>query len=215
MGIPENIHELIKTQGIKKFHPAQKKAIEKGLFENKNLLVVTPTASGKTLIAEMGFLNEIINKKGKALYIVPLKALASEKFEQFQNKYSDKMLINVSTGDMDSDGSYLEKYDLVISTSEKVDSLIRHNSGFLKKLNLLIVDEIHLLNSVNRGPTIEFVITILEMNNPNLKIIGLSATIGNAKEMSEWLDAELVKDTWRPVKLKKGISVNGDVQFYD
>ncbi len=210
--IPKNVYEIINKQ-VKEFRPVQEKAIKQGLFQQKNLLVSAPTASGKTLIAEMAFLNTILNKKKKAIYVVPLRALASEKFEEFKKKYPF-IKTAISTGDFDSDDNYLKIYDLIITTSEKLDSLLRHRSEWLNSVGLLIVDEIHLLNDPSRGPTLEIVITLLKkLINP--QIIALSATIGNPKELSEWLEAELVFDTYRPVKLFKGVMMNHSVRFFD
>lgn len=197
---------------IDELRPAQEKAIKAGLFESKNLLVCTPTASGKTLIAEFASLNSIYNGVGKAVYIVPLKALASEKYKEFKARYPD-VKIALSIGDTDSSDSFLEKYDMIITTSEKLDSLIRHHTPWLRYVSVVIIDEIHLLNDASRGPTLEIIITILKKVLKKMQLIGLSATIGNPKELAAWLEANLVEDTWRPVKLKKGVYLEGEIEF--
>lgn len=199
-------------QKIDELRPAQQKAIKAGLFDGKNLLVCTPTASGKTLIAEFASLNSIYNNIGKAIYIVPLKALASEKYKEFKARYPD-VKIALSIGDTDSNDSYLEKYDMIITTSEKLDSLIRHHTPWLRYVSVVIVDEIHLLNDSSRGPTLEIIITILKKVLKKMQLIGLSATIGNPKELASWLEANLVEDSWRPVKLKKGVYLDGEIEF--
>lgn len=211
--IPDNIYEIIGKKEIESLRPAQSKAIKAGLFKHKNLLIVTPTASGKTLVAEMAFLDTILNKKAKAIYIVPLKALAAEKSKDFSKEYAAKFKIALSIGDIDSSDSYLIDYDLIICTSEKLDSLIRHHSPWLSQVGLVIVDEIHTMNDPGRGPTLEVLITILRKILPKLQIIALSATIGNPEMLAGWLNAELVKDDWRPVKLKKGVYFDGNVEF--
>ncbi|MCD6463928.1 DEAD/DEAH box helicase [Candidatus Woesearchaeota archaeon] len=210
--IPETIFSHIANQ-FKHFRPGQAKAIKAGLFKNKNLLVCTPTASGKTLIAEMAFLQAIKNYNKKVVYAVPLRALANDKFQEFKAKYPE-LKIAISTGDFDSDDKFLAMYDLIITTSEKLDSLLRHKAAWIKQVKLLIIDEIHLLNDISRGPTLEFVITLLRKLIPNLQIIALSATIGNPEELASWLNAELVIDDWRPVKLYQGIYLDGEVEFY-
>ena len=177
-------------------------------------MVCTPTASGKTLIAELASIKSIIEGKGKLVYIVPLKALASEKFKDFKRKYSKIARIALSIGDIDSSDPFLSEHDLIITTSEKFDSLIRHHTPWLANVATIIVDEIHLLNDTERGPTLEILITILKQLLKNAQIIGLSATIGNAKELAEWLNADLVVDEWRPVKLHKGIYLDGKIEFY-
>jgi len=209
--IPANIYAKLEPR-IKTLRPAQHKAIDAGIFQDKNLLICTPTASGKTLVAELAIMNAIFHDKGKCVYIVPLRALASEKFEFFKKMHEFKTAL--SSGDIDSDDSYLEKYDLIITTSEKFDSLIRHKARWLSKVKVVIIDEIHLLNDSSRGPTLEIIITILKQELSKMQLIGLSATIGNPKDLARWLDAELILDNWRPVKLHKGVFLDNEIEFY-
>ena len=198
---------------FQKLRPSQEKALGAGLLERKNILICTPTGSGKTLAAEMAALNAIYRKQGKAVYIVPLKALATEKYKDFQRKYPD-IKIALSIGDMDAADHMLATYDLIITVSEKLDSLLRHHCPWLKDVSVVIVDEIHLLHDPSRGPTLEVVLTILRKLLKNIQIIALSATIGNPCELALWLDAALVEDSWRPVELHHGIYHDGKVEFY-
>lgn len=209
--IRPEIREILKRMRIEKLMPAQEKAVNSGLLDKKNLLVCTPTSSGKTLIGLIGALNNIL-EGGKALYVVPLKALASEKYKDFKEL---GLNVALSIGDTDSSDSYLVNYDLIILTSEKLDSLLRHRAEWIRKVSCLIVDEIHLLNDTSRGPTLEIIITLLRSLIKGLQVIGLSATIGNPEELAEWLNAELVRDDWRPVKLHKGVYLEGEVEFLD
>jgi len=211
--IPEELYGILEKE-ITKLRPAQEKAVKKGLLQGKNLLVCTPTASGKTLIAELAAMKSIVEGKGKAVYIVPLKALASEKYRDFRRKYGKTAKIALSIGDIDSSDTYLADYDLIVTTSEKFDSIIRHRAPWLSGIATIVVDEIHLLNDTERGPTLEILLTILKQLLKNTQIIGLSATIGNAEELAEWLQADLIVDDWRPVTLHKGIYLDGEVEFY-
>lgn len=211
--VPTRLYDAITAAGVTELRPAQIKSVNAGLLEGKNLLVCTPTASGKTLIAELAAVSAILNGEGKAVYIVPLKALASEKYKDFRKRYGSLMKIALSIGDIDSSDSYLADYDFIICTAEKLDSLLRHHSSWIKSVKVVIVDEIHLLNDASRGPTLEILITILKQLLPQMQLIALSATIGNAKELSEWLGAELVTDSWRPVKLHQGIYTDGKIEF--
>lgn len=213
--IPEQALDVLKQEGITEFRPAQQKALDAGLLDNKSLLICTPTASGKTLIAELAAMKHIIGGKGKTIYIVPLIALANEKYKEFTRKYSHLCKVALSIGDMDSADPYLTEYDLIICTAEKLDSLIRHHSPWLSFVSLAIVDEIHLLNDVSRGPTLEILLTVLQKLLKNIQLIGLSATIGNPKELAEWLNADLVQDNWRPVPLQKGTYLHGKIEFTD
>jgi len=211
--IPKDLYSVLEKDGITHLRPSQRKAIKAGLLDGKNLLVCTPTASGKTLIAELASVSSIMERKGKCIYIVPLKSLATEKYHEFKKKYDEFFRVALSIGDMDASDPYLKDYDFIISTSEKVDSLIRHGAPWLRDIKTVVVDEIHLLNDPGRGPTLEILITILRQLLKNVQILGLSATIGNPEELAEWLGAELVIDNWRPVELKKGVYLDGNIEF--
>ena len=210
--LPKQVYDILSKE-IDELRPAQEKAIKKGLFEGKNLLVCTPTASGKTLIAEFAALKSILEDNGKVVYIVPLRALASEKNKEFTKRYNNLIKIALSIGDLDSADPYLMDYDLIITTSEKLDSLTRHHTPWLKLIKVVVIDEIHLMNDPSRGPTLEILITILKEILPKAQFLGLSATIGNPKELAEWLNAETVIDKWRPVKLHEGIYFDGEIEF--
>jgi len=209
--IPAQVYPII-SEGIEKLRPAQEKAVKNGLLSGKSLLICTPTASGKTLIAEMAAMKNIVEGEGKAVYIVPLKALANEKYKEFSRKYGGLCNVNLSIGELDKREN-LEKYDFIVATAEKLDSLIRHHSPWLSNIKTVIIDEIHLLNDPGRGPTLEILITILRQLLPKIQLIGLSATIGNPSELADWLDCKLIEDKWRPVKLHKGIMYNGEIEF--
>jgi helicase len=193
--------------------PIQEKAVQANLLKNKSLLICAPTASGKTLVATMAIANTL--GKGKAIYLVPLKALANEKHNEYKALLENtKYKVIQSTGDIDSDSGYLANYDLLILTTEKLDSLLRHKVSWINEVKTVVVDEIHLLNDPTRGPTLEIILTLLK-NFIKPQIVGLSATIGNPEELSKWLEADLVQDDWRPVELKKGIDLDGKTTFYD
>ena len=214
--IPEPLFNVLKKQNIEELRPAQEKAIKNGLFEEKNLLVCSATGSGKTLIAELASIKTILERKGKVVYTVPLKTLANEKYKDFKNKYEKLGIkIAVSIGDIEDKEPYLENYDFIICSNEKLDSLIRLGAEWLNKVKILIVDEIHLLDSVDRGPTLEILITIFRKLIKDIQIIALSATIGNPNELAEWLNASLVEDSWRPVKLYQGICLNNRIDFFN
>jgi helicase len=151
-----------------------------------------------------------IARGGKCLYIVPLKALASEKYEEFASK---GVKVGISTGDFDRRDDFLGRNDIIVATSEKLDSLTRNSAPWLPDISLLVVDEVHLIDDPSRGPTLEMVITKMQQKNPALQIIALSATIGNPDSLAGWLGAEMVTSEWRPVDLRQGVYCDGAIHF--
>ncbi len=196
----DEFNRLFRYEKLRKI---QKESL-KFVFTEKNLVIAAPTASGKTWIAELFALTTIFQYHKKVVYTLPLKALANEKYKEFKEFKNIK--IGISTGDLDSNDNFLKDYDLIITTCEKLDSLIRHNATWLNDVKLLIVDEIHMINDVSRGSVVEMVIAYFY---DKARILGLSATISNADELADWLNAELIKSNERPVKLKYGV-LNGN-----
>lgn len=212
------VTEIFEKRKIHELMPVQKKALENGLLTFKNLLVCSPTGSGKTLIAEIAMVQALMENKhtNKAIYIVPLKALAQEKYRAFLNDYSKYFNVAMMTGDNEEteyELNLISKSDIIIVTSEKLDSILRHNYAWVENVKCLIVDEVHLLNDLRRGPVLEIVLTLMKQLNKNMQIVALSATIGNSYELAEWLEAELIFDTYRPVELKKGVIFDGNIEF--
>jgi helicase len=113
--LPGYLVRWYQAHGITDLYPPQADCVRKGMFEGKNLLVAIPTASGKTMVAEMA-MHVHIRDGGKCLYIVPLKALASEKYKDFSGK---GVSVGISTGDFDRREEYLGRNDIIIATSEK------------------------------------------------------------------------------------------------
>ncbi|HDQ59983.1 MAG TPA: DEAD/DEAH box helicase [Candidatus Woesearchaeota archaeon] len=210
--VPEKLYEGLVAHGLDELRPPQAMAIENGLLERKNIVVSSPTSSGKSLVAEIACIKNIVEGKGKAVYVVPLKALASEKYKEFIKKYPF-VKTALTIGDYDSDDRWLANYDLVITTSEKMDSLIRHSVPWLSCIGTLVVDEVHMIDDPHRGPTLEVLITRLRNFLNSCQIVALSATINNAKEISDWLGGVLIKSDYRPVELKEGVYFNGVVDF--
>ncbi|NMB78525.1 MAG: ATP-dependent DNA helicase [Methanomicrobiales archaeon] len=209
LSLPDNLKERYRSSGITELYPPQAECVQRGMLDGKNLLVAIPTASGKTLIAEMA-MHTHIARGGKCLYIVPLKALASEKSDEFAGK---GVRVGIATGDFDRRDDTLGRNDIIVATSEKVDSLLRNSARWISEVTLLVIDEIHLIDSENRGPTLEMVIAKMRCRNPSMQVIGLSATIGNPRLLAGWLEAELVTSTWRPVDLRQGVFFNDRIRF--
>ena len=211
---PSSIQNIIKELDLKSLRPSQEKAINQGLFTTQNNMIVSaPTASGKTLIAEFAMLQTIIEFKKRVIYVVPLKALASEKYKEFDQLYSKFFSVHISIGEVQTQ-NYVKDFDLLLVTAEKLDSLLRHSKDFMNDVGLIIIDEIHLLNDESRGPTLEVLITLFKIKYNKIRILGLSATIRNKEELAEWLNAELVYDTFRPVELHHYTYLNDSLTFH-
>lgn len=212
---PAKVAEILTANGIENLHPPQADAITKGVLDKKNVVMAVPTASGKTLIAELCLLKTILHENGRALYICPLKALASEKFHDFKKKYEQLGIsVGIATGDLDSPSQHLNKYQILISTPEKIDSLLRSKASWLlNNLSVMILDEVHTINDDSRGPTLEILITRIRQMRPDIQLLALSATISNAKELAGWLNAELSYSQWRPIPLKEGVYYNDRIMF--
>ena len=211
MPVPEPVKEILLNTGITELFPPQEETIRAGVLEGKNIVLASPTASGKTLIAELCALKHVLEKNGKVIYLSPLRALASEKFEEFR-KYTSirkpdgrKVTVGISTGDFDTADNWLERYDIIVTTNEKADSLLRHRAKWMDEISLVVADEVHLLNDAGRGPTLEVVLARLLQVNPDIQVLALSATINNVDEIAGWLKANYIVTEWRPVILKEGV----------
>lgn len=207
---------IIENDKIIELYPPQEQAIEKGLLAGKNLVISIPTAAGKTLLAELSALKHITENDGKVIYLCPLRALASEKYKEFQRFKQLGVRTTITSGDFDSTDEYLPRFDIIVSTNEKMDALLRHQASWIaESVTLVIIDECHLLNDQHRGPTLETLLARLLIENSKAQIVALSATIGNAIEIADWLGAELVKSEWRPVPLKEGVYFKNEIIFDD
>ncbi|WP_418285429.1 ATP-dependent DNA helicase [Halorubrum sp. DTA46] len=213
-GLPAGVGEALEAEGVAELYPPQQAAVEAGVVDGESLVAAVPTASGKTLIAELAMLSSI-ERGGKALYIVPLRALASEKKTEFERWEDHGITVGVSTGNYDSDGEWLATRDVIVATSEKVDSLIRNGAPWIDDLTCVVSDEVHLVDDANRGPTLEVTLAKLRKVNPGLQTVALSATVGNADVIAEWLDAELVESDWRPIDLRIGVHFGNAIDFDD
>ena len=214
LAISDRVAEALMAAGFVNLHPPQAEAIPIAL-EGHNLVAAIPTASGKSLIGYIPALQMIVERGKKVLYIVPLKALASEKKDDFDRYSSLGIKSHMSTGDLDSDDKYISDADVIVATSEKADSMIRHGSNWMDQVGLVIADEIHMIHDPGRGPTLEVILTKLMRRNRDLQIIALSATMSNAFDLAEWLHARLVESDWRPIPLKEGVFYNNEIEFDD
>lgn len=217
--LSKQVTDFLKNEGYSELYPPQKDSIEAGLLDGQNILVSAPTASGKTLIAIIAMINYLSNKQGKVVYLSPLRALAAEKFLEFQKleslDFGKKIKVQISTGDYELVDAGLEKSDILILTNEKMDSIIRHSPEWIEDIGLVIADEVHLIGDEDRGQTLEVVLTKLKLLKSKPQIVALSATITNVDELSEWLECKTVENNWRPVPLYEGVYDGGSVIMND
>lgn len=200
-GLPEGYVNILKKRKIERLNPVQVAAVKKGLVNGKNILVSAPTGSGKTLIAEIALV-KTFTIGGIGVYLTPLRALASEKYDEFRKLEEIGLATDITTGDYDKPAEYLGESDVIIATYERFDSLLRTKPSWLNRLKTVVIDELHMVSDPERGPIIEMIIARLLRRN--IQLIGLSATIGNPEELATWIRGELVNSDWRPVTLIEG-----------
>ncbi|MFX1255723.1 MAG: DEAD/DEAH box helicase [Promethearchaeota archaeon] len=172
---------------------------------DKNLVVATPTGSGKTVIGELA-IARALEKKNPALYLSPLRAISYEKEEAWKERFEPQgYKVTVITGETEVDKQELVNADIILSTTEKWDSLSRNsqNHSLVERLGVMVIDEAHLLDDSERGGTLEVVVSRMKRLASNCRIIALSATLPGAKEIGTWLNAEILEfgSEYRPAKL--------------
>lgn len=203
----------MRRRGVERLYPPQEEAVRAGILEGASVLMATATASGKTLLAEAAAVKAGMEGR-MAVFTVPLKALAYEKQLHF-SYYEGLVDVAVSTGEYSSEDRWLGKYDVVITTYEKLDSLLRHRPNWLSNVGLIVLDEIHYVGDPKRGPVLESIVAKAKYLGLKAQIIALSATIGNPEALAKWLGARLVKSDWRPVPLREGVYHGGEITYSD
>jgi len=212
----ERILRVLFELKIFKLRDIQIEAIKKGLYFRKSFLICAPSGSGKTLIGELCAINNVFQEYGKSIYLVPFKALATEKYFHFKKCYDRfNVRTELSIGDHDVDDKKLSKADIIVTTYEKCDSILRncYDKDWIFDISTIIIDEIHIIGEESRGPRLESLIIRLNefLNYP--QIIGLSATIANPKFVNSWLsslenDTRLILSDKRPVPLHYKIEIS-------
>ncbi|KKG09207.1 DUF5814 domain-containing protein [Methanosarcina sp. 2.H.A.1B.4] len=191
--------------------PVQALSVESGLLEGKNQFVVSATATGKTLIGEMAGIQNLLDKKGKMLYLVPLVALANQKYDQFTERYSKLGLTtSIKIGAILIKTSQRVKMrtspnaDIIVGTYEGVDHMLRSgNADFLGKIGTVVIDEVHILEDQERGHRLDGLIGRLRYATPEAQFIYLSATVAKPEAYAKKLGAQLIRYEHRPVPLDR------------
>ncbi|MGZ7206431.1 MAG: DUF5814 domain-containing protein [Halobacteriota archaeon] len=207
----DNKLKLLLKQRLSKLLPVQSMAVERGLFKGKDLLVVSATATGKTLIGELAGVNNALRGKGKLLFVVPLVALANQKYSEFDGRYRDLGLSTsirigsnrIRTRDwVRAEPDY--SADILVGTYEGIDQVLRtNNAELLGEIATIVVDEVHMLEDEERGSRLDGLISRLKALAPRSQRIYLSATVGNPHGLAHELGADLVEYEERPVPIER------------
>lgn len=212
-GMPEGIVRLWQQCQGESLLPLQAKAVREGLFAPGNLLIQSPTSSGKTFIGEMAAVQAALARK-QVIYLAPLKALAEEKFEDFRRKYDPYGLRTIiSTRDhRDFDGD-LESgnFSIAVVVYEKLAQLLVRRPERLSEVSLVIADELEILSDPERGALVELLLT--RVRTSGSRLIGLSAVIGGAEKLANWMEARLLQYERRPLELRYGVLYEGTFRY--
>src|SRR5262245_48594502 len=188
--------------------PIQEKAIVKySVLGGRNLIIFAPTSSGKTLVGEIVSVHYAMAKK-RALYLVPMKALAEEKYHHFKETYGELGVKTIiSTHDRKEYDQELERkeFHIAVVVFEKLNALLVKNPNLLEGIGLVVTDELQMMGDETRGAGLELLLTKILVSSFKPQLLGLSAVLGAAEDLASWLKAELLIDTRRPVELRKGI----------
>ena len=146
------------------------------------------------------------------LYLAPIKSLCHEKYTEWRRKFSKKLSVTEITGDsLDGGIDLFLNSHIAVGTPEKIDFLSRQKLEYLKKIRLLLIDEIHMLNYEERGATLEAIVSRIMSLNSAVRILAVSATIPNIYEVGEWLRCPsqavcVFGEEYRPVRLNKVVN---------
>jgi replicative superfamily II helicase len=217
--VPHDIAEFFRDQ-FPTLNPVQTEAMPLVLRGSENLLIGTETGTGKTLMAEVAIWNMLSkNDSSKALYIAPLRAITVEKEQDWQKFAAAGLPVYKITGDEETvDEEKAKKARLILTTGEKWDSLTRKPGRFpfVRNVDLVTLDEIHIIDEETRGPTTEVLLARLRRTLPKARIIGLSATMRNIEELAHWLNGQFYKNnTYRPIPLTIAFQDIPDTRYYN
>ncbi len=204
-----NESEILDLIKWPKLNALQSKVCRHVLYGNENLLIISPTGSGKTLIGELAIYRAILFNKKRAVWIVPSRALAGEIVQSLKRIQSPNIRpLKCLGGEEINNQSYINS-NIWICTTEKFESLLRKNSikDITYEIDTIVIDEIHLIGEQGRGQVLESILARYKDRINIKRLIGLSATLENGEEFAGWLNARLLKppESWKPNYLHKEV----------
>ncbi len=187
-----------------KLDPFQREAIDKLDTGVGGVLVSAPTSSGKTVVAEYAIFRAL-REGTKVIYTTPLKALSNQKYHDFVREYGEQR-VGLVTGE----NTINDEAPVVVMTTEILRNLIYEDPKRLDRVDYVVLDEVHYIDDFPRGSVWE---EIVIQAPRSIKLVGLSATIGNYREIAEWMaenrgGMETVFHDVRPVELKMWLSIH-------
>jgi helicase len=210
-----NLHPGIGSKLESRFDtllPVQSLAVENGATEGADQLVVSATATGKTLVGEMAGLDRALNGKGKMLFLVPLVALANQKYGEFEERYGDvvDVTLRVGASRINDDGRQFDPdADVIVGTYEGIDHALRVGRS-LGDVGTVVIDEVHTLGEGERGHRLDGLIARLKeycrQRGDDTQWIYLSATVGNPEQLAAALEATLIEFEERPVPIERHVT---------
>ena len=216
VGLPEKLR-IVLMRRLKDLLPVQTKSVQAGLLEGKSQLVVSATATGKSLIGEMAGIKNLLEGKGKLLFLVPLVALANQKFDQLsaynELGFNTSIRVGVSRIKLGHGRSMRQDLgaDIIAGTYEGIDQVIRTRKN-LGKVGTVVIDEVHMLEDAERGHRLAGMIARLKLVAPEAQFIFLSATVGNPAALAKELGATLVEYEVRPVPIERHLIFSSGVE---
>jgi len=200
---------FVEASQVTSLMPVQQLAVEAGLLYGKDLLIVSATASGKTFIGELAGLKNILEKRGRLIFLVSLVALAFQKYERFLAKYGDIASVSIITGrsrihvkENNRNTNRDKNADIIIATYEGIDTILRRGD-MLSNIGTVVIDEVQMLEDSERGHRLDGLIARLKYSSPKAQFLYLSATIGLPNHLAKKLTAKLVRYDERPVSLDR------------
>ena len=216
-----DLHPDLKAQVTGRFDsllPVQSLSIRNGLMNGDDQLVVSATATGKTLVGELAGIDRALKGKGKLIFLVPLVALANQKAENFEERYGDLVDVTIRVGGsrVTDDGTRFDpSADVVVGTYEGIDHALRTGKD-LGDVGTVVIDEVHTLKEGERGHRLDGMISRLKGycgdradgggNYDGAQWIYLSATVGNPEWLARQLRATLIEFEERPIPIERHVT---------